>query len=163
MASKVKRRRRPRRREVFWRSENAAPTRFNGHWEYWFFDPTYRENIHVLWPVNDEQLTAYVAKRICPKQPYVSEGETWGGRTLQAKVDGHNHTIIAFRKFDGSSFDCACIAHEAFHAASDILDARGADFCRGPNASNEHYAYLLERIYLMCHKAMASTRKMGGG
>jgi hypothetical protein len=145
--------------EEFW----DRPIKCNGHWAYWFYEPTYRENIRVIWPVNEEQRQSYITAVFGITDFSNEPPAFWCGRVseiLEGAGDksGVNGHVLALHKIPKTSADLAVIAHETFHVANNILSRRGVVFDNSIQANNEAYAYLIEHLFTKIHRAVAMTR-----
>jgi hypothetical protein len=134
------------------------PRRFRGHWWFWFFEPCYRENVHVIWPVNEAQRRAFVnahanGDRVHWNTPRPEDDDSWGGRAAEYE-DSH---VIALRAAPSPEALYGRLVHEVFHVTANVLTARGVEFVNERDAHNEPYAYLIESLFRTCRAAIVSV------
>jgi hypothetical protein len=140
----------------------------HGHWVYWFFEETYRENIHLIWPVNEQQRRAFLMRHLGVSEGEFAKetttGKEWTGKVTELLPEhngGGGGQLISFERFANDTQSNAILAHEAFHCAANILSQRGVDYDDSTNGTNEAYAYLIQRIVATCHQAMSMVPKRG--
>jgi hypothetical protein len=114
--------------------------------EGWFYDECYRANINIIWPVNPDQLSAYIKKRF--KIDYAKE-EIFGGRAIEIEKDGYTQgdMLIALSNWKNTPDWLACLAHECNHLTNWILWRRGMKCLP---ESEEAFCYLHESIFRRC-------------
>lgn len=128
------------------------------HWVGWFFDETYRENIDIIWPVNQKQVSAYIERRYGLVAEKDDPSDTFGAMCSNIIMDdGTGGQIISLRGWDASCpKDVSMLTHEVFHCADHILGKRGMPLTAG---STEAYAYLIESIMRRC-LILLNTRRV---
>lgn len=134
------------------------PRPFNGHWRYWFWENTYRENVHVIWPVREPERRAYLRASgrgdiELPDTPAGAD-DNWAGRTSECTGPPGAH-VIALRGWRNDTRSNGVLAHEVFHVVNSILASRGVEFV--PGSANEPFAYLTEALFRACHAALCSV------
>lgn len=112
----------------------------------WFYDPVYRANVELLWPVNGKQVSRYIKRRYGIDH---DTGDSFGAKCIEIYNDERDVNIICLRAWNPRrASDISILAHEVFHCAEHILGRRDvrlhADFCTEP------YAYLIESIMRRC-------------
>lgn len=60
--------------------------------------------------------------------------------------DDHTGTLVVVVKQDEEREFYAVLAHECFHAVSNVFNARGVEYDPRNDASNEHFAYYLSHL-----------------
>lgn len=118
-----------------------------GHFMNTFFEPVFMQNVHVIWPITEENLNGYVREFVaeperigCPKR---------GGKCVHLD-DGKGATIILIG-FTDNPTPVSVIAHEAFHAVEYAFGTAG--LTHTIDASSEAFAYYLG--YLVKNITMA--------
>lgn len=114
----------------------------------WFYDPTYRANVELIWPVTGDMVSAYVKKRCGIDYPI---DQAFGAKCVEVLTDnGDTHlNIVCLTEWNlKDASDVAMLAHEVFHCAEHILSRRGIDLVS--KVTTEPYAYLIESIMRRC-------------
>ena len=108
----------------------------------WFYSPTWKAGINVLWDVSMDDLAAFIKRNY--GRDYNKE-RVAAGRCIQiSNEEGQTVAIIiVVFKWRGAAQDYAVLAHEAFHAAENILQDHGIRHC---DETSEVYAYLVQEI-----------------
>lgn len=135
----------------FW----IKPNRVGNHWEYWFWEECWRENIRLIWPVKNDQTIAYVRETFGVE---FEPDHCAEGRCLEVEPVGRvgsGAQVICLSDWKNDSKWNSVLAHECFHAACHILNTTGVKFIKG--GPNEHHAYLMERLIRRCHAALDSV------
>ena len=131
--------------------------RINGHFAAWFYEETYRENIDLIWPVDNPKVTAFMKSRFNIK--YKSTFE-FGGRVVELDNPPHgHHQVICLGVWSRhpDPTDLSFVSHECFHAAENILSKRAIPLV---DDSCEAYAYLLESLVRRCLVLLDTRRKI---
>lgn len=133
--------------------------RINGHWNAWFYDETYRENIDLIWPVDEKQMIRFMKDRF--DIAYKPEKEFGATCLMINKGSGASHQLICLHEWDRTdNTDLSFLAHEAFHAAEHILSIRGIELLPDNRTTAEAYAYLIESIMRRCLILLDTRRKI---
>ena len=146
------------------RLSDPRPRRVNGHWAYWFFEETYRENIHLIWPVTDEQRKAYIKKDMGVRGDFSHERKAiYDGRVSEI-LDASGAScaqVLALSKWENDSKGISILAHECMHVVHNVLSSRGVIFSNSVEDTNEHYMYLLQSVVYRCHRALSMVGTKG--
>ncbi len=121
----------------------------------WFYDPTYRSNIYVMWPEPGKKLTTehvndFIRKKFNKKDGPALSDSPFGAKTVELYHNGMQVNLICFHEWPKKpcAMDYSFLAHEAFHCAEHILAVRGVSL--HTQVSTEPYAYLIESIVRRC-------------
>jgi hypothetical protein len=137
------------------RDKWPRPLRFKGHWCYQFWEPTFRVDVHLIWPVNEEQRKAYIRERLHTDD--AGELSTaWFG--CVSDVGPMNVQVLSLRKWKNDSNGNGKLVHETFHVANNILRSRGVLFSNDSAADNEAYSYLTQSLFETFHQALMLAR-----
>lgn len=116
----------------------------------WFYDETWRQNIYLLWPVlSASDFTKFIRRQF--RQVY--EGiDGFDGRCLNVPTRNGFQIVIGVRSVKLTPEAISTLAHECFHAAEYILEARCVPHSE---ATSEVYAYLTDSIVRRCLRVIA--------
>ena len=115
--------------------------RFNGHWVGEFYDETYRETIFIIWPVDGSKVTKFAKEKL---DTDYDVDDDFTAETIEFELTAGYYQVLAFKEWGPDISDYSFLAHEAFHAAKNILRARGGNpFGEG---CEEPLAALIESI-----------------
>lgn len=119
-----------------------------GHHSGWFWDPTWKANLHILWPVSGKQVEQYIKRNFGFKYEWVGDP---AARCIEIWSKGVGAHLICLNSWKESPKHYGILAHEAFHATHQILKERGV---RLTDDSDEAFTYLLESIVDRCLQIM---------
>lgn len=127
------------------------PRKIRGHYHFWFYDQMYRNNVRLIWNVNDSQIVEFV------RQFYgedVSDAVYDDKATMRTVLTRSGVPIIGIRSWHDDAENIALLAHECVHASGFILQQHGIEYDNREMAANEPHAYHIQFVFQKCLQAL---------
>lgn len=119
-----------------------------------FYDPCWSANFWLAYPADNASLDAFI-KREFGINEKTSDGD-FLGRCVEIVDDGEEiGNVIALARWRGTPRDHAILAHEALHAAHNVLSRRGVEFTEH---TDETYCYLMDSLVRRCLEILTKKK-----